>query len=98
MPSKPPAVYNFAGIAGCVVSSKNRISGSTINLYNSKQAQKDESQGSWVAVCETHGTDKYFTNSLAAKMCLSDPTEWCDSCRQAIRSRPRSWDGERRAV
>lgn len=98
MPSKAPAVYNFAGIAGCVLSSKNRISGSTINLYNTKQAKMDESKGSWVAVCETHGTSKYFTNSLSAKMCLSDPTEWCDSCRQAIRERPRSWDAESRAV
>lgn len=82
-----PAVYNFDEQAGCVVRGKNRMTGSIIGLYQATQAGLDDSKGNWVVKCDTHGPMLSFTSALHAKMSISDPTEWCAECKEAMKNR-----------
>lgn len=73
--------YDFAGLAGCVTQRTTR-KGRRVGLYHSGQAGLDvDPTCKWSTVCEAHGCLVGHASLALAKQSLSQPEEWCDTCR-----------------
>lgn len=76
--------YNFKGLAGCVGQAKSRVTGTLVGLYHADQAGlEDDPSTPWATVCEEHHSIVCHPTLATAKEHASDPTGWCDACREA---------------
>lgn len=80
-----PRQYDFNGLAGCVVQRRSRITGTLAGLYEAEQAGMDPEAGRWVTVCEDHSTCVNHATLTAARAHVSDPSMWCEECRDTPR-------------
>lgn len=73
-------LYDFNGLAGCVVQRRSRTTGHIVGLYEAEQAELDASSGRWATICEAHG---HIVNHDTLRLALShlgDPAGWCEAC------------------
>ncbi|WP_199031318.1 hypothetical protein [Ralstonia sp. ASV6] len=83
-----PRQYDFNGLAGCVIQSRSRITGTLAGLYQADQAGLDPDAGPWATVCEDHSTCINHDTLRLARAHLPDPSMWCDDCREKLTSAP----------
>lgn len=57
--------------------------GTTVTLYDAREAGLDPSEGRWRTVCEDHGSMVTYSTKSNAAAHLSRPEEWCEGCRDA---------------
>lgn len=80
---RKPVYYHFNDLAGCVVQSKSRETGTLVGLYHSLQSgMESDPELPWTTVCEEHNTLVSHPSLQTAKNSLPFPTSWCDDCRQ----------------
>jgi hypothetical protein len=73
--------------AGAVASRVNRMTRTTITLYNSVEAGlENDPEGKWSTVCENHGAIVSHATRAYAASAMSCP-DWCDDCREAMDQR-----------
>lgn len=70
--------YNLHGVAGLAERTKCPDTGCTVSLYVAEQAGID-SEETWVAVCETHGTMVGAGSRAQGRESMENP-EWCEEC------------------
>lgn len=75
-------LYDFNGLAGCVVQRVARNTGTRVGLYYAEQAGLDPQPGSWTTACEEHSTMIYHSTLALARRHLPDPAGWCEDCRK----------------
>ena len=69
----------FNGCAGYVASRRNLVNRGWAVIYKAAEAGLDASGGSWVCVCETHGTICNFHSLKKARAALAY-VDWCEEC------------------
>ena len=72
--------YSFNGFSGCVKQMKNRITKTTISVYNCEQSDLDHSDGKWATVCEKHGRIINHSTLTLALAHATTPMDWCEEC------------------
>ena len=74
-------VYDFNGLAGCVMQRRSRDTGALIGLYHAGQAAMNTDAGAWATVCEDHGTVVNHARLADARAWMAEPSIWCEGCR-----------------
>ncbi len=74
--------YSFNNLSGCVLQRKNRITGTTISVYNNTQADLDD-ENPWSTVCEEHHTICSHSSLRLAILHTTMP-EWCEECMKKL--------------
>lgn len=67
-------------VAGLRVQRKNKVTGTTISLYDGGPAGMDTFSGRWQTVCEDHSHIVSHATYKLARMWMSQPDQWCDAC------------------
>jgi hypothetical protein len=83
-----PRTYCAHGDAGCVERRRCRATSTMVSIYHAAQAGLDESGGSWVTVCEDHGSLCNHPTLELARRHRADPWGWCDECRERENQKP----------
>lgn len=76
--------YSLNKVAGLVEQRVNRLTKTTISVYNAAQASLDDNpENPWVTVCETHNS-LCFHHSLQLARYHAAVPEWCKSCAEIL--------------
>lgn len=67
-------------IAGLREQRRNRETGTTVSLYNAREAGLDPDGGDWVTVCEDHGNLVNHQTRKMGSYQMADPAGWCYAC------------------
>ena len=70
--------------AGLVEQRRNRRTGCVVSLYRAAAAGLDPAGGSWVTLCETHGSLCNHETRATARAFLAAPWEWCEGCAERV--------------
>jgi hypothetical protein len=66
-------------------STKNRETGSTVELYDTKHADNNgrfDTAQRWVVVCIDHDAERFYEKQGDAYPAMTRPSTWCNGCRK----------------
>lgn len=79
-PVRGSKLYEFHGLAGCVVRRRSRATKTLVGVYHGLQAGLDvDTANPWVTVCEVHGSI-VTQGTLALALGCTDPRCFCSDC------------------